>query len=84
MIARSSGLFATGASVDALSATIGATVVEVAEVEDIGMDATAVRSGATSLVRTAGRTSLVRATGESSLVRTPLRAMQLCLLCLHR
>ena len=73
-----------GASVDAPSATIEARVTEVAEVEDIGMDATTVRSGVISLVRTAGRTSLARETGGSNLVRTALKAMQLCLLCLHR
>jgi len=74
-----SGLSAMGALVDAPSATIGATVVEAAEVEDARMDVTAVRSGTTSLVRTAGRTSLARATGGSSLVRTALGATQLCL-----
>ena len=73
----------TGASVDAPSAMIEAMVAELAEVEDAGMDATFVRSGATSLTRTAGRTSLARATRGSSLVRTALRATQLCLLCLH-
>ena len=81
---RSSGLSMTGASVDASSAMIGATVAVVAEAEVAGTDATAIRSGATSLMRTAGRTSLAWATRGSSLVRTALRATQLCLFCLHR
>ena len=72
--ARSSGPSATGASVIALSATIEATVAEEAEVEDAEMAVTIVRSGATSLARTAGRASLTRAPGETSLVRTVLRA----------
>ena len=74
MTVKSSGLSAMGASVDAPSETIRAMVAEVAEVEDAGMDVTAVRSGATSLVRTAGKTSLARAHGGISLVRTALRS----------
>ena len=64
----------TGASVDAPRAMIGATVAEVSEVEGVGTDTTAVRSGAISLVRTAGRTSLARELGGISLVRIACKA----------
>ena len=49
-------------------------IAEVAAVEDARMDATVVRSGATSLVRTTGRISLARAPGGISLVRIVLGA----------
>ena len=48
------------ASVDALSATTGATAEEEDAAEDAGMTVALARSGATGLVRTAGRTSIVR------------------------
>lgn len=44
-----------GTSVDALSATVKATTVEAAEVEDAGTDVTIIKSGATILGRTVGR-----------------------------
>jgi len=50
---------------------IEATVTKEAEVEDAGMAATIVRSGATSLGRTAGRASLVKAPGGLSLKDRP-------------
>lgn len=64
-----------GALVDAPSATIEATVAEVAEEEDDGTIVTVVRSGVTSLATGAG---------GSSLARIDLRAMQPYLHCLHR
>ena len=63
------------ASVDAPSATTGATAEEEDEVEDAGKIAAPARSGATGLVRTTGRTSLVRAHGGINLARTTLREM---------
>ena len=48
------------ASVDALSATIGATVEEEEEVEDDGTTVALAKDGVTGLARTAGRTSLMR------------------------
>ena len=63
------------ASVDAPSATTGATVEEVDEAADVGTTAGPARSGATSLVRIASRTSLVRAPGGTSLARTVHRAI---------
>ena len=58
------------ASVDAPSATTGATAAEA----DAGTTVARARSGATGLVRTAGRASLMRVPGEISLTRTALRA----------
>ena len=49
------------ASVDAPSATTGATTEEEDEVGDAGTIAAPARSGATGLARTAGRTNLARA-----------------------
>ena len=66
----------TGASVDAPSATVEATAVEVAEVEDAGTDATI-------LGRTVGRANLARAPRGSNLVRIALRAMPVFLHCLN-
>ena len=58
-------------------------VGKVAEVEDAGTAATIVRSGVTSLGRTAGKASLTRGPGETSLVRTILRATLACPRCYH-
>ena len=71
-------------SVDAPSATTGATAEEGDEVEDTGTTAAPIRSGATSLMRTTGRTSLAREAGEISLVRIARTATQAFLLCRHR
>ena len=71
------------ASVDALSATIGATAKEEDKAADAGTIAAPASSAATSPVRTTSRSSLVRTAsriklarvpGGSSLVRTVLRA----------
>ena len=61
-------------SVDAPSATIGATAEAEQEVEDDGTTVALAKGGVTGLVRTAGRTSLARVPGGCSLVRTVLRA----------
>ena len=65
-----------GASVDASSAMIESTVVEVAEVEDPGTDAII-------LGRTVGRANLARAPGGSRLVRSALRETPVFLHCLY-
>ena len=54
------------------------------EVEDTGTTATATRTGAICLMRTAGRASLARVPGGISLVRTVLRATLAFLRCRHR
>ena len=69
------------ASVDAPSATIGATVEEEEEVEDDGTTEDLAKGGVTDLARTAGRTSLARGLGGISLVRIALRTTQASLLC---
>ena len=71
------------ASVDAPSATTGATAEEEDEAEDAGTIVALARSGATGLAKIAGRTSLVRAHGGISLARTALRAMLVSLHCRH-
>ena len=62
------------ASVDAPSATTGATAEEEDVVADAGMTVARARSGATVLVKTAGRIILARAPGETSLARIAPRA----------
>ena len=71
------------ASVDAPSATTGATAEEEDKVEDAGTTAAPVRSGATGLARTTGRTSLARLAGEISLVKIAHTATQAFLLWRH-
>ena len=71
MNARSSGPLEKDASVDAPSATIGATAEEEEEVEDDGTTEALARSGVIDLVRIAGRTSLARGLGGISLARIP-------------
>ena len=82
--ARSSGPSVIGASVDALSATTGATTKEEEVSEDDGMTEALVRSGVTDLARIAGRTSLARELGGISLTRIACRVTQAFLLCRHR
>ena len=62
------------ASVNAPSATTGATAEEEDEAEDAGTTAALARSGATDLMRTADKISLARAPGGTSLARITLRA----------
>ena len=83
MNAKSSGPCEKAVSVDAPSATIGATAEAEEEVEDNGTTVALAKGGVTDLVRTAGRTSLARKVGGISLVRTALKATQASLLC-HR
>ena len=71
------------ASVDAPSATTGATTEAEEEVEDDRMIEALARSGVTDLARIAGRTSLARGLGGISLARIAHRAMQAFLLCRH-
>ena len=63
-----------GASVDAPSATIGATAEAEEEVEDDGTTMALAMGGVTGLARTAGRTSLPRGLGGISLVRITCKA----------
>ena len=72
------------ASVDAASATTGATAEEEDVVEDAGTTVALAMSGMTGLMRTAGRTSLMRVPGGISLARTILRATPDFLCCRHR
>lgn len=74
MTVKSSEPFEKDASVDAPSATTGATAEEEDVVADTGTIVARARSGVTGLVRTAGRISLARAPGGTSLVRIVLKA----------
>ena len=76
--------FEKDASVDAPSATTGATAEEEDMAEDDGMTMALARSGVTDLARTAGRTSLARGLGGISLARIARRATQAFLLRHHR
>jgi len=67
------------ASVDAPSATTGATAEEVDEVEDVGTTVGPAKSGTTNLTRIVGRNSFVRAPGGTSLMRIVLRATMVSL-----
>ena len=71
------------ASVNAPSATTGATAEEEDLAEDVGTTVAHARSGATGHVRTAGRISLARVPGGISIVRSILRAMLGFLRCRH-
>ena len=82
--ARSSEPFEKEASVDAPSATTGATTEEEEEVEDDGTTETLARSGVTDLARIAGRTSPTRELGGISLTRTAHRETQAFLSCYHQ
>ena len=81
--AKSSGPLEKAVSVDAPSATIGATAEAEEEVEDNGKTVALAKGGVTGLARTAGRTSLARGLGGISLVRIARQATQASLLC-HR
>ena len=81
MTVKRSGPFGMDASVDAPSATTGATAEEEDVAEDAGTTVALARSGVTSLVRTAGKISLARAPGEISLAETTLRATLVFLRC---
>ena len=70
-------------SVDAPSATIGATVEAEEEVEDDGTTVALAKGGVTGLAWTAGRTSLARGLGGISLVRIAHKATRASLLCHH-
>ena len=83
MAVKNSGPFEMDASVDAPSATTGATTEEEEEMEDDGKTVALAKGGVTGLARTAGRTSLVRDIGGISLARTILRAMLAFLCCCH-
>ena len=75
MTVKSLEPFEMDASVNAPSATTGATTEEEDVVADAGMTMAHARSGATSLVRTTGRTSLAKVPGGISLATIVLRAM---------
>ena len=62
------------ASIDAPSATTGATAEEEDVVADAGTTVAHASSGAAGLVRTDGKIILVRAPGETNLMRTALEA----------
>ena len=70
-------------SVDAPSATIGATAEAEQEVEDDGRTVALAKGGVTGLARTAGRTSLARELGGIKLLRIARKATQDFLLCHH-
>ena len=74
MTIKKSGPFEMDASVDAPSATTGATTEEEDKAEDDGTTEALARSGVTDLARIAGRTSLVREPRGTRLVRTAQRA----------
>ena len=87
-----SGPFEKDASVDAPSATIGATAEEEEEAEDDGKTVALAKDGVTDLARTTGRTSLVREVGGThltrevggiSLARIAHKATRASLLCHH-
>ena len=82
--AKNSGPCEKAVSVDAPSATIGATAEVEQEVEDDGTTVALAKGGMTGLAKTAGRTSLVRGLGGISLERIAHRATQAFLLCHHR
>ena len=67
-IARSSEPFEKNASVDAPSATTGATAEEVDAVEDVGSTMGPARSGTTNLARIIGGTSVVKTVLRATLV----------------
>ena len=75
MTVKSSEPYGKDATVDAPSATTGATAAEEDVEADAGTTVARARSGATGLVRTAGRISLARVPGGISLARNVLRAM---------
>ena len=83
MTVKNSEPYVKDASVDAPSATTGATAEEEDVQADTGMTVARARNGATGLMRTAGRISLARAPGGISLVRIVLRATPVFLHYLH-